>query len=354
MGIERPEFNVEEPSTWGFADARRRVFAVAVQDGRVYYSVAKPVQIWSVGLNADGGFADDARVEFDIKDTANDNVVTDILFDGPETMFLSQRGGLTGSYDYSIFAKLEKPVVRRYAWDAGEQAWSEDVGEYAVGFKLPHRSTLGGLALSYGYDPDGNINYGQCRETLWTTGEHLREGADKERDYKGGARVVHGLQATAKGDVARPTRLPMKRGSSTTTDSSTTPTSTAASATSPFTTRAMRLPPPQPAPPLSPPLVPLPPVRHLDQEGVHTGAVRRPHPLHHHRHQQLRRHAGGARHPLGRRDDPCRSRRRRRGDHHRRRARHCAVVLLADADGQSVLHAALPNGCRPAPATPST
>ena len=152
MGIERPEFNVEEPSTWGFADARRRVFAVAVQDGRVYYSVAKPVQIWSVGLNADGGFADDARVEFDIKDTANDNVVTDILFDGPETMFLSERGGLTGSYDYSIFAKLEKPVVRRYAWNAGEQAWSEDVGEFAVGFKLPHRSTLGGLALSYGYD----------------------------------------------------------------------------------------------------------------------------------------------------------------------------------------------------------
>ncbi|MFA6139734.1 MAG: hypothetical protein WC684_03345 [Hyphomicrobium sp.] len=207
MGIERPEFNVEEPSTWGFADARRRVFAVAVQDGRVYYSVGKPVQIWSVGLNADGGFADDARAEFDIKDTTNDNVVTDIVFDGPETMYLSQRGGLTGSYDYSIFAKLEKPVVRRYAWNAGEQAWSEDVGEFAVGFMLPHRSTLGGLALSYGYDADGNINYGKCRETLWTTGEHLREGADKKRDYKGGARVVHGLQATAKGNV-RPANAP--------------------------------------------------------------------------------------------------------------------------------------------------
>ena len=42
---------------------------------------------------------------------------------------------------------------------------------------------------------------------MWTTGEHLREGADKERDYKGGARVVHGLQATAKGNV-RPANAP--------------------------------------------------------------------------------------------------------------------------------------------------
>ena len=122
MGIERPEFNVEDPFTWGFADARRRVFAVAVQDGRVYYSVAKPLQIWSVGLNADGSFADDARAEFDVKDTPNDNIVTNIVFDGPDTLYLSQRGGLTGSYDYSIFAKLEKPVVRRYTRKDERQA----------------------------------------------------------------------------------------------------------------------------------------------------------------------------------------------------------------------------------------
>ncbi len=182
MGIERPEFNVEDPFTWGLADARRRVFAVAVQDGRVYYSVAKPLQVWSVGLNSDGSFADDARAEFDVKDTPNDNIVTSIVFDGPDTLYLSQRGGLTGSYDYSIFAKLEKPVVRRYTRNDGDTRWSEEVGEFAVGLKLPHRSTLGGLALSYGYDADGNIDYGKCRETLWTTGEHLRENADKQRD----------------------------------------------------------------------------------------------------------------------------------------------------------------------------
>ncbi|HEY8247018.1 MAG TPA: hypothetical protein VIG38_07025 [Hyphomicrobium sp.] len=205
--IERPEFNVEDPFTWGFADARRRVFAVTVQSGRVYYSVAKPLQIWSVGLNTDGSFADDAHAEFDVKDTPNDNVVTDILFDGPDRLYLSQRGGLTGSYDYSIFAKLEKPVVRRYAWNDSDKAWSEDVGEFAVGLKLPHRSTLGGIALSYGYDADGKIDFGKCRKTLWTSGEHLREGEDKEREFKGGARVVHGLQGTDKGNV-RPANEP--------------------------------------------------------------------------------------------------------------------------------------------------
>jgi hypothetical protein len=205
--IERPEFNVEDPFTWGFADARRRVFAVTVQSGRLYYSVAKPLQIWSVGLNSDGSFADDARAEFDVKDTPNDNIVTDILFDGPDRLYLSQRGGLTGSYDYAIFAKLEKPVVRRYAWNDSDKRWSEEVGEFAIGLKLPHRSTLGGIALSYGYDADGKIDYGKCRETLWTSGEHLRESENKERDYKGGARVVHGLQGTDKANI-RPANEP--------------------------------------------------------------------------------------------------------------------------------------------------
>ena len=64
--IERPEFDVEDPFTWGFADARRLVFAVAVANKRLYYSVAKPLQIWSVGINADGSFADDARLEIEV------------------------------------------------------------------------------------------------------------------------------------------------------------------------------------------------------------------------------------------------------------------------------------------------
>jgi hypothetical protein len=38
MSIESPKFDIENPASWGFADKRRAVFAVAVQDQRLYYS----------------------------------------------------------------------------------------------------------------------------------------------------------------------------------------------------------------------------------------------------------------------------------------------------------------------------
>ena len=79
--------------------------------------------------------------------------------------------------------------------------------EFAIGLKPPHRSTEGGIALNYGYDADGNIDYDQCRATLWTTGEHLREGEDEKRIYEGGARIIHGLQGNDKSKV-RPANVP--------------------------------------------------------------------------------------------------------------------------------------------------
>ncbi|HXG78386.1 MAG TPA: hypothetical protein VNJ31_03475 [Methyloceanibacter sp.] len=207
MNIESPSFDVEKPVSWGFADKRRMVFAVAVQEGRLYYSVAEPLQIWSVGLNSDGSFSDDVRLEIDVNGTPKGNVVTDILFDGPGTLFLAQRGEVVGSYDYSVFAKPEESAVLRYIWDETANRWTEPAGEFAIGLKPPHRSTEGGIALNYGYDPDGDIDYSQCRATLWTTGEHLREGEESERVYQGGARIVHGLQGNYK-DKVRPANVP--------------------------------------------------------------------------------------------------------------------------------------------------
>ena len=168
-------------STWGFADKRRKVFAVAVQDGRLYYSVDEGPQIWSVGLNPDGSFADDAELEIDVTGTPNGNVITAIAFDGAGSLYLAQRGEIVGSYDYSVFAKPEASAVLRYVWSETDQRWSAEPDDYAIGLKPPHRSSEGGIALNYGYDPDGNIDYNQCRATLWTTGEHLREGEDAER-----------------------------------------------------------------------------------------------------------------------------------------------------------------------------
>jgi uncharacterized repeat protein (TIGR01451 family) len=183
------------------------VFAVAVQDERLYYSTAEGPQVWSVGLNDDGSFADDARLEIDVADTGRGNVITSIVFDGAGALYAAQRGQIVGSYDYSVFAKPEASNVLRYVWDETDQRWSEKPDEYAVGLKPPHRSTEGGIALNYGYDADGNIDYDQCRATLWTTGEHLREGEDENRVFEGGARIIHGLQGGDKSAV-RPANVP--------------------------------------------------------------------------------------------------------------------------------------------------
>ena len=207
MNIESPDFDIEKPSTWGFADKARMVFAVAAQNGRLYYSTAEGPQVWSVGINSDGSFADDARFEIDVADTPKGNLITDIVFDGTGALYLAQRGELVGSYDYSVFAKPEESAVLRYVWDETEEHWSDEPEEYAIGLKKPHRSTQGGIALNYGYDDDGQIDYDQCRASLWTTGEHLREGEESDRVYQGGARIIHGLQGNDKG-LVRPENEP--------------------------------------------------------------------------------------------------------------------------------------------------
>src|SRR5262249_42603042 len=43
--LQAPEFDIEDPFSWGFADARRLVFALAVANKRLYYSVEKPLQV---------------------------------------------------------------------------------------------------------------------------------------------------------------------------------------------------------------------------------------------------------------------------------------------------------------------
>jgi hypothetical protein len=115
-----------------------------VQDGRLYYSSVEGPQIWSVGLNADGSFADDARLEIDVTGTPNGNVITDIAFDGAGVLYLAQRGEIVGSYDYSVFAKQDASSVLRYVWNETERRWSAEAEEYAIGLKPPHRSTQGG------------------------------------------------------------------------------------------------------------------------------------------------------------------------------------------------------------------
>jgi hypothetical protein len=188
MDIRSPKFSIEDPVTWGYADAKRRVVAVAVENGRLFYSIAEGPTIWSVGLLADGSFADDARFEIDVTGTPDGSPITAMTFDASGRLYLSQRGRTTGSYDYETFARPDASVVYRYAWDDTAKAWTSTPDEFAIGLSAPHRATNGGLALSYGYDSAGLIDVGRCGETLWTTGENLAG------DAKG---YIDGLQGSS-------------------------------------------------------------------------------------------------------------------------------------------------------------
>jgi Domain of unknown function DUF11 len=206
MDIKSPSFNSEDPATWGYADARRRVFGNAVNAGRLYYSVAEGPSVWSISIDGDGDFGSDARIELEVKDNAS--AITDILFDGSGMMFLAQRGNGVGSYDYSAFAKPQQSAVLRYKWDTKESRWAAVPDEYAIGLGKDFRATQGGVASNYGYDKNGNIDFGKCRQTLWSTGEHLREAAsDVAKVSLGGAKIVHGLQGNYKSRV-RPANEP--------------------------------------------------------------------------------------------------------------------------------------------------
>ncbi len=202
-----PSFNTDSPDTWGFADPERRVWGLAVENDRLYYSVADGPKIWSVALNPDGSFGDDARLELDVTGTPAGNMISSIMFDGAGIMYLAQRGTHLGNYDYAAFSKPQEAMVMRYRWNEVEGRWAEAYEEYSIGLKHEHRASLGGVALNYGYDRFGNIDYGRCRETLWTTGEHLREGSDIVRVTNGGPRLVHGVQGNYKSRV-RPDNAP--------------------------------------------------------------------------------------------------------------------------------------------------
>ncbi len=207
MNIESPAFDSEDPATWGFADERRRVFGLSVNRGRLYYAVAEGPAVWSVSLGDDGSFGSDARIELEIADTPAGVNITSITFDGPGMMYLAQRGSPSGSYDYAAFSSAGQSRLLRYRWDDAQGRWREAPEEYAVGLSGAFRSTLGGVALNYGYDKYGRIDPGKCRQTVWTTGEHLRDGEDIARVSTGGARTLHGLQGMYKSRV-RPQNEP--------------------------------------------------------------------------------------------------------------------------------------------------
>jgi uncharacterized repeat protein (TIGR01451 family) len=205
--IANNRFNSENPDTWGFAPPERRVWGVAVQAGRLFYSARNGSatdgpQIWSVGIAQDGSFGTDARLEVEVAAQPGPYPVSDIAFSQDGAMILAQRAPIAASYDYSAFTRPGEPRVLRY-WlkDASDPPspglWKPMPEEYAVGFAGTYRNTDGGVALGYGYGPNGTINTGTCDAALWTTGQNLRNNpALRSQLEPGGPLVVNGLQGS--------------------------------------------------------------------------------------------------------------------------------------------------------------
>ena len=213
--IRSPQFDSENPETWGYAPAGRRMFGLAVHRGRLYYAIAAGLSIWSVSLGPQGAFGPDARMEVAVPPgAAPATEISKILFDDGGDMLLAERGAPTGAYAFGALRTHDTGRVLRFRAKpqgaGGTPFFWEPVGDYAIGFLPNFQNGDGGIALGYGYEPDGYVNLGACGGTLWSTGSQLRITANPalaQRLSAGGALPVDGLQGNAP-TLLRPQNTP--------------------------------------------------------------------------------------------------------------------------------------------------
>ncbi len=179
--IASRDFRTADPSTWGFADPRRRVWGLAVRQQRLYYAVAEGAEVWSVRLNDDGSFdTESARFEIKLPDHAQLLEIADIAFTRDGEMILAQRPPTTGAPDFGVLVKVRPSRLLRYSAETPDDQrtkarWQPIPAEYTVGMTTPFRSAMGGVAPGFGYDASGNLDLNSCAATVWATGDDLRE-----------------------------------------------------------------------------------------------------------------------------------------------------------------------------------
>jgi hypothetical protein len=211
LTITRPPFQPANPDSWGLAPPPRRIFGLAVRDGRLYYAVAESLQIWSVAISPDGAFGNDARIEVTIPPGQSASEISSIAFDNQGSMLLAERTAPTGAFNFVALTEAGGRVLR-YAPtpSATGVAWQPDPDEYAIGFPAELRNGDGGAAVGYGYDPSGRIDRNSCGGFLWSTGAQLRSTSDAALATQlasGGAAAVDGLQGNGI-DLVRPANVP--------------------------------------------------------------------------------------------------------------------------------------------------
>lgn len=192
--IASPSFKADDPATWGFTQEGRRVRALAVHDGRLYYSVDEGPEIWSVGLGEDGAFAEDARSELEVE-TDEPLIVPSIAFDTGGNMILGTRRPLKASYDYTAFVEPGAAKALRYTLELPDDPatpgiWSTEAETYSTGMGPGNAGSSGGAAMQYAYTPDGVLATATCGGSLALSTDAVAE------DGSG-----HGAQIGAPGAV---------------------------------------------------------------------------------------------------------------------------------------------------------
>ena len=180
VDVTSPQFDSGDPATWNLAAPERRVFGLAVHDGRLFYAVADSLQVWSLGLKPDGAFGDDAVIELAAPPAAGPTEISKIAFDEQGRMLLAERPAPTGAFDFEALAAPAIGRVLRYAivgTAAGRRVWQEQPDEYALGFPSDYRNGDGGVDVGDNYDRNGEVIAGSCGGFVWMSGEDLREPA---------------------------------------------------------------------------------------------------------------------------------------------------------------------------------
>lgn len=165
MEIQDAAFDTGNPATWGYTQDERRVWAVAVQGGRIYYAVGDRAEIWSVGIGDKGNFAADARREFVVGAGAP---VTDIAFAGGGDMYLARRGG-DGT------AASDKAEMLRYRRENSGGPWAQVPRTASASTDADGGvQVAGGIAVQYGFDAAGRIDRAACSGTVAVSSDQLK------------------------------------------------------------------------------------------------------------------------------------------------------------------------------------
>ena len=216
LDMTNAQFDSTDPNTWNYAAPARRVFGLAVHQHRLYYAIADSLQVWSVGLNADGSFGSDAVIELAAPPAAGSTEISKITFDEQGRMFLAERPAPSGAFDFEALAVPAIGRVLRYAivgtMPDGRRIWQDVPNEYAIGFPHDLRNGNGGVAIGYRYDAKGDLVPALCGGFMWSTGEDLRDAVDSAlvaRLTKVGPPDVDGLQGNETWRVRRDDEPPL-------------------------------------------------------------------------------------------------------------------------------------------------